>query len=512
VGTRREIAAHIGPETRVLDLAGGVAYPGFIEGHAHFTQLGRARQMLDLSQARSWEEIVDLVGDAAKATAAGTWIIGRGWHQEKWTEPPTPVVESYPTHAALSEAVPRHPVLLSHASGHLCLANQRAMRLAGVDRSTPDPSGGEILRDGRGSPTGVFRENAQDLIQGAVTRVGRGEMTLDAMIDAAGRECLRKGITSFHDAGSSFAVIDRFRQRAAEGRLPVRLWVMISENNDRLARYLPTYRMVGYGEHFLTVRAIKRFADGALGSHGAWLLEPYADLPHSRGLQTTRLESLRATAQLAVRHEMQLCIHAIGDRANREVLDLYEEVSRTEPANASRRWRIEHAQHLDPADVPRFAELGVIAAMQGIHCTSDAVFVPERLGAARSREGAYVWQSLLQSGATVVNGTDAPVEDVDPIACFHASVTRRLPDGSSFYPEQAMTRDQALRSYTIDAAHAAYEEDLKGTLTPGKLADIVVLSQDLLTCPEPAILSTRVQHTIVGGSVAYSSVPGSRDE
>jgi predicted amidohydrolase YtcJ len=261
----------------------------------------------------------------------------------------------------------------------------------------------------------------------------------------------------------------------------------------------------------LTVRAIKRGIDGALGPHGAWLLEPYEDLPESAGLNTSSIESIEETARLAMEHGFQLCTHAIGDRANQETLNIYERAFQTDPDRTDLRWRIEHAQHLHPTDVPRFAELGVIASMEGIHATSDAPYVLARLGSQRAEDGAYVWQSLLQSGAVVTNGTDAPVEDVDPIDSFYATVSRRLKDGSVFFPEQRMSRLEALRSYTLSGAYAAFEEDIKGSLTPGKLADITVLSKDIMTIPEDEIPSAEVVYTIVGGIVMYdSSVSGER--
>jgi predicted amidohydrolase YtcJ len=259
--------------------------------------------------------------------------------------------------------------------------------------------------------------------------------------------------------------------------------------------------MIGEGGGFLTVRAIKRYMDGALGSRGAWLLEPYSDKPESVGLNTQPPSEIAATAELALKHGMQLCVHAIGDRANRETLNIYERAFGN--ARGDLRWRIEHAQHLNAADIPRFAALGVIVAMQGIHCTSDAPYVIERLGARRAQEGAYVWKKLLASGAVVVNGTDAPVEDVSPLACYYASVSRKLKDGSRFYPDQRMSREEALVSYTRAGAYAAFEENDKGTLAPGKLADITVLSRDILTIPEDEILQTNVVYTIVAGKVAY---------
>jgi len=311
-------------------------------------------------------------------------------------------------------------------------------------------------------------------------------------------------VTSFHDAGSDYATIERMRELAEAGRLGVRLWVMLSEDNAILEETIDDHRMIGAADDHLTVRAIKRSVDGALGSHSAWLLEPYRDLPDTAGLNSTPLEELADTARIAAEHDFQLCVHAIGDRGNREVLDLYERVFENLPQQRDSRWRIEHAQHLDPSDVPRFAELGVIASMQGVHCTSDGPWVPLRLGDERAESGAYLWRELIESGAVVINGTDAPVEDVDPIANFYASVTRLMPSGEAFYPDQRMTRIEALESYTRNAAFAAFEEDLKGTLTPGKLADVVVLSRDILAVPEAQIPEAEVLYTIVGGELLYA--------
>lgn len=505
VGSKQDVSQHIGPNTKTIDITGKTACPGFIEGHAHFLDLGESKMILDLSKVADWKELVEQVRQAAKKRPAGQWILGRGWHQAKWNPPVEPNVEGYPIHTALSEAVPDHPVLLTHGTGHMSLANAAAMKLAGVGPDTKDPAGGEILRDSQGNPTGVFREAAQSFLYRVADQALATDEQIDEAIQLASQECLRKGITSFHDAGSSLALIDRYRRLAESGQLPVRLWVMISASNGELAKRLPDYPVIGAGDHHLTCRAIKRFIDGALGAHGAWLLEPYNDLPDSRGLQLNSIDLLRETARLAAKHNMQLCTHAIGDLGNREVLNLYEEIFAAFPSETSRRWRIEHAQHLHPDDIPRFAQLGVTAAMQGNHCTSDGPFVVARLGEKRSREGAYAWRSMLDAGATVVNGTDAPVEDVDPLGSFYASVTRRLADGTPFFPEQCMTREEALRSYTLTPAWAAFEEDLKGSLTPGKFADIVVLSNDILTCPKEDIRTTRVEYTIVGGKVAYST-------
>jgi predicted amidohydrolase YtcJ len=319
----------------------------------------------------------------------------------------------------------------------------------------------------------------------------------------AAEDCLKKGVTTFEDAGSSFSTIDLFKKMVEEGKMGIRLWVMVREGNDQLKDKLGSYKIINFGDKHLTVRAIKRAMDGALGSRGAWLLEPYSDLPSSTGLNTTSVQDITETAKIAMEHGFQLCVHAIGDRANRETLDIYESIFRANPGKRDLRWRIEHAQHLQPNDIPRFGELGVIAAMQGIHCTSDAPYVIARLGAKRAEEGAYAWQKLMKSGAVIANGTDAPVEDVDPIASFYASVWRKLKDGSRFYPDQRMSREEALKSYTLNAAYAAFEEDIKGSLTPGKLADITVLSKDIMTIPEDEIPSAEVLYTIVGGKVMY---------
>jgi predicted amidohydrolase YtcJ len=323
------------------------------------------------------------------------------------------------------------------------------------------------------------------------------------MAELACEESLAHGITSFQDAGIGIRQIEVLAGMARAGELPVRVWLTLSGNNEDLAASLPGYEMYRVGDGYLTVGGIKVFADGALGSHGAWLLEPYSDLPDSTGHNVTAVEELRESARLAAEHGLQLCTHAIGDRANREILDIYEEIISSRADGSELRWRVEHAQHIDPGDLPRFAELGVIAAMQPIHCTSDGPWVPVRLGEQRSREGAYVWRSLLDSGAVIAAGTDAPVEPIDPIASYHAAVTRQLPDGSLFYPEQAMTREEALRSYTIDAAYAAFEEDIKGSLEVGKLADITVLSKDILEVPAEEILDAKVLYTIVGGEVRF---------
>jgi hypothetical protein len=510
VGGSADIEQYIGDETEIIELDGRLVVPGFIDSHGHFMSLGLAKLNLDLTQVRDWSEIVAMVGAAASDAAAGAWIVGRGWHQEKWDAVPAPNVDGVPLHTELSAASPQNPVLLTHASGHGAFANAKALEVAGITRDTPDPEGGTIVKSRSGEPTGYLRETAQRLVSAKMNaaKAARPADIIDGemrrQVELAGGEALSKGVTSFHDAGSDFASIDFFKKLADEGNLPIRLYVMVRrESNDVMAEKLPQYRMIDYGNGFLTVRSIKRQIDGALGSHGAWLLEPYVDLPTSAGLTLEDPDDIRGTAQLAIQHGYQLNTHAIGDRANREVLDIYQEVFRQYPDRSDLRWRIEHAQHLHPDDIPRFAQLGVIAAMQGVHATSDGPWIPQRLGEERARTGAYVWRDLVDSGATIANGTDTPVEDIDPIASFYSSVSRMMSTGEKFYPGQAMTREEALRSYTLGAAFAAFEELEKGSITPGKLADLVVLSRDIMTVPEEQIPTAQVDVTILAGAVKY---------
>jgi predicted amidohydrolase YtcJ len=509
VGSSSEIGALVGADTRVIDLEGRLAIPGFIEAHGHYLSLGRSKTILDLTQVTSFEQMVDLVATAVAEVEPATWIEGTGWHQERWSAPAPDAVDGVPTHHALSAASPENPVVLGHASGHAAFANRLALELAGIGPATPDPPGGTIVRDASGAATGLLRENADALVYAALAQ-SRADLSEEERWSEfvqharlAGEEALANGVTTFHDAGPDFETIDRFRRLADEGGLPVRLYLMVrGESNQSMRARLAEYRMIGYADHFLTVRAIKRQIDGALGSHGAWLLEPYTDMPSSTGLTVEDPIDIEETARLSAELGFQLATHAIGDRANRVVLDIYERTFEAHGAD-DRRWRIEHAQHLHPADVPRFAALGVIASMQGVHATSDAPWVPLRLGAQRAESGAYVWRSLLDAGVVIANGTDAPVEHISPIASLASSVVREGRQGNAFFPEQRMTRMEALASYTIGNAYAAFEENLKGSLTVGKLADIVVLDRDILTVSEREIAEAGVDLTILGGEVRY---------
>jgi len=515
VGSDQDVQRWVGPNTKVIDLKGALATPGFIDAHTHFTGVGEAARNLKLAAAKNWDDIVRMVGEAAKKARPGEWILGRGWHQEKWSEVPSPSVDGFPLHDALSRVSPNNPVWLTHASGHAGFANALAMKIAEVQKTTAAPAGGQILKDKTGNPTGLFNERAQSLIGEALARdrATRTPAQVDAdlrqVIALASQEALSKGLTTVHDAGSPPSTIEVMKKVVDEGQLPLRVSMMLREDASKLAADMPKYRVVNYGDKRFTVRAIKRAIDGALGSRGAWMLAPYADLATTTGMLTDSLDDIRMIAELAIKNDYQMAVHAIGDRGNRETLNLYEEAFTRHPEKNSKalRWRIEHAQHISAPDIPRFGQLGVIASMEGIHCTSDAPYVLARLGPKRAEEGAYVWQKLMKSGALIANGTDAPVEDVDPIPSFYASVSRRVKDGSVFFPGERMSRMEALRSYTINGAYAGFDEAIKGSLAAGKLADVTVFSKDIMTVPEDQIPTARVLYTIVGGKVQYSAPP-----
>jgi predicted amidohydrolase YtcJ len=517
VGSNADIEKMKGEKTEVIDLKGQFAMPGFIEGHGHFSGMGYSLIDLNFLKSKNWDEIGAAVAEAAKKAKPGEWIVGRGWHQEKWDKALEKHVQGYPYHNHLSEVSPNNPVVLRHASGHALMANKAAMDAAGISKESPDPHGGHIVRGPDGEAIGVFEERAME----AIAKVHEEYLATlspeeqlhrwERGIELAQQECLRHGVTSFQDAGSHFDELERYRKMAEEGKLRLRLWAMVRHSSEELAKgFTNDFPMIDVGDRHFTCRAIKTELDGALGSYGAWLLAPYNDKPGFEGQNTTTIEEVKAIAKLAFDKKMQLCVHTIGDRANRELLNLMEEITKAggKPLN-DLRWRSEHAQHIDPTDIPRFAQLGVIAAMQGVHCTSDAPFVVKRLGEERARTGAYPWQSLLKAGAIVTNGTDVPVEDVSALECFYASVTRKRhqssDNGLEFFPEQKMTRAQAIHSYTAANAYAAFEEEWKGTLTAGKVADIVVLSNDLMKCTDEEILGTKVVWTMVGGIVQYKT-------
>ena len=402
---------------------------------------------------------------------------------------------------------PENPVYLVHASGHAAFANDKALEIAGIDADTTFSGDGEIIRDANGRATGVLNERAARLVSKHIPAVSMSQRR--RALTLALEELAREGITSFQDAGASQADIDLYKTFLAEGALSARVYVMITGGDpDMLSDWLDRGPEINLGDDELTIRSIKLVADGALGSRGAWLLAPYEDRANHVGLPTMPVADMESISHLAYQNGFQVGIHAIGDRANREVLDIFDALF--DGRDRGVRYRIEHAQHIDPADIPRFGQLGVIASMQGIHLSSDRPWAIDRLGAKRIKEGAYVWRSLLDTGAVISNGTDAPVEPVSALASYYALVSRKTLSGSpegGFEPEQKLTRFEALRSYTLDAAYAAFEEKDKGSLAVGKWADMTILDRDILTCAEEEILTTRVLRTIKGGQTVYEQAP-----
>ena len=510
LGKSSEIKKLKTENTKVIDAKGAFVMPGWIEGHGHFSELGKSLQNLSFLKSKNWDDVIAQVREKAKTLKPGEWIEGMGWHQEKWDKSPEENYHGYPAHDKLSAVSPDNPVILYHASGHSLFANEKAMQAAGISRETGNPMGGEVVKDGNGDAIGVFEENAMSLIYESFKEYesGLSKEEVDAKwyeaITLAEQESIKKGITSFQDAGSKFFEVDRYVEMAEKGELDLRLWAMLRHPVGELKGKVSNAKVVGAGNNFFTCNAIKSEVDGALGSFGAWLLRPYADKPGFSGQNTTEIKDVKAIAEMALENDMQLCVHAIGDRANRVVVDIYEGMLSPIENGNEKRWRIEHAQHLDPNDIPRFAENGIIASMQGIHCTSDAPFVEKRLGAERAKLGAYAWRSLLDANVIVANGTDAPVEDVDPIPSFYASVTRkRIDNGMEFFTEQSMTREEAIYSYSLGNAYAAFEEDIKGSIEVGKVADITIMSQDLINCSDDEILESEVLYTIINGEIKY---------
>jgi len=517
IGTNAEIKAYLGEGTEVIDLEGKTMTPGLIDSHAHFLGIGYKIMNLDLSNTKSYDEIVAMVEEAAKKAEPGEWILGRGWHQSKWEKLPEKMVKGFQTHDQLSEVSPDNPVWLRHASGHASFANAKAMEIAGVKTIDPERmdihevEGGEIMRDDLGNPTGVFNETAMGIIS---KHVPKQDMETHAKaMELAFEECLRNGLTSFHDAGSDSLAVATYMKFVEEDKMRVRLYIMLSSRDTTaLNKWYAKGPAIGLGNDFLTIRSIKLYGDGALGSRGAWLLDEYTDRAGHYGHETTPMSYVEKVSRDGLANGFQVCTHAIGDRTNREVLNIYEEAFKANPEKAKDpRFRIEHAQHINRDDIPRFAELGVIPAMQAIHMSSDRPWAIYRLGQLRIEEGAYVWQKLLQSGAKVINGTDAPVEPVSALASFYSSVTRKTLKGlpkEGYEPGQKMSREQALKSYTLDAAYGAFEEGIKGSIEVGKLADFTVFSKDIMTVEEDEILNTEIEYTIVGGKVAYKKGEG----
>jgi len=504
VGSDAEARVLANASTRVIDLNGKTVIPGIVDAHAHLLGLGNTLARVNLAGSTSYDEVIDRVKGFSKDVKPGEWILGRGWDQNRWTS------KEFPTHDALSRAFPNNPVVLTRIDGHALLANAKAMELARVSAATTDPEGGRIMRLASGAPSGVFVDKAQSLIGRAVPEATRAD-TRKAIL-AAISESNRWGLTGVHDAGENAETIGIYEELAKAGGYNLRNYVMLSDPGEPGSPaalrnpYLRRGPQSALYDGHLWVRAIKLYADGALGSRGAALLAPYADEPTNSGLLVSRPEHLRAWAETSLRSGFQVNVHAIGDRGNRIVLDAFESALRTVP-RADHRFRIEHAQVLSPEDIPRFAKLGVIPSMQPTHQTSDMRWAETRVGPQRIR-GAYAWRSLLNTGVVIPSGTDFPVEEVNPLLTFHAAVTRQDPTNwpvGGWYPEQKMTRQEALQSMTIWPAYAGFQESMLGSLTPGKYADFVVLDRDIMRIPDTEILATRVVSTWIGGKRVYEA-------
>ena len=483
----------------VLDLHGATVLPGITDSHTHLMELGKSLLQLNLKDVPNDKEAVERVKQRVATAKPGEWILGWGWDEGKWAA-------HYPDNRALSAVSPNNPVYLVGLHTFAAWANKRALALASIDKNTADPENGKILRDPQtGEPTGILLNHAQKLVESHIPPMTLPQV--EQAIELAARECARNGLTSVHEAKVTPIMVDAFRDLVRKNRMPLRVYAMLDGADQQMvATWLQRGPEID-PQHRLTIRAFKLFADGALGSRGAALLEPYSDAPQTRGLMTTPEPAVYDLTRRALQRGFQVCTHAIGDRANRAVLDAYEQAMREVPTARDPRLRIEHAQVLAPQDIPRFAKLGIIASMQPTHCTSDKAWAEARLGPQRVK-GAYAWQSVLKTGAHLPLSSDFPGETLNPFYGIYAAITRQDPQGNppgGWYPEQRLTLAEALRGYTLEGAFAEFDEKDKGSIEAGKLADFTVIDLDPAKVPPKDILNTRVLKTIVGGQVVYDS-------
>jgi predicted amidohydrolase YtcJ len=504
VGSNTDVKRYEGKGTRIHDLRGATVLPGLTDAHNHLIGVGQREMTLNLEGTASLEELLAKVKARVERAKPGEWITGRGWIETHWKPP------AFPTRQELDRVAPANPVFLRRADGHASVANSAALKIASVDRTTQTPFGGEISKDKTtGEPTGMLLDNAQALVNKHIPATTEAEDEQAILLGV--KRSIELGWCEIQDAGGSYADVALYRKLYGEGKIRLRIYKAVSGPGSESRRLLTEGAQVGAFDQRFTLRTIKVHFDGALGSRGAALLEPYTDAPDTKGFLTVKEEELLPMLMEALRRGIQVETHAIGDRANRVILDLYEKAFSAVPIGERKirepRWRVEHAQILNPADIPRFAKLGVIPSMQPSHAIGDLFFAPSRLGIPRL-EGAYAWQSLIKTGAIIAGGTDAPVERGEPMIEFYAAVARRDQKGftgEGWHPEQALNREQALKVFTIWAARAAFEEDLKGTIEPGKLADLTVLSADIMKIPELDILKTRCLMTVINGEIVYRS-------
>jgi predicted amidohydrolase YtcJ len=506
-GSDADAQKYTGPNTRVLDLKGATVLPGLTDSHYHFLGVGARELSFNLEGTKSLGDLLAKVKERVASAKAGEWIVGRGWIETFWNPP------AFPSRYDLDQVSPNNPVILGRADGHGSVVNSAAFKLAGIDRNTPNPFGGEISKDKNGEPNGMLLDHAQGLVRDRVPPQTAPDPERAAL--AADQRSLMLGWCEIQDPGGTWDDVAVYRKLYQQGKLKIRIYKAVWGPGAQADRLLREGAQIGAFDYHLTVRSIKVVSDGALGSRGAALLAPYADASSTSGFLTVEAGPLRSMLIEALKRGIQVETHAIGDRANRFILDEYERALNAVPASerkiADPRWRDEHTQIVNPSDLPRFAKLGVIPSMQPSHAIGDLFFAPRRLGMERL-QGAYAWQSLIKSGVVIAGGSDAPVERGEPMIEFYAAVARKpLPSRAAgatlegWHPEEAMTREQALKSLTIWPAYAAFEEDLKGSITPGKLADFTVLSADIMKESEPEILNTKNLMTIIGGQIVYQA-------
>jgi predicted amidohydrolase YtcJ len=504
VGSTAEAKKLQGDKTRIVDLHGHTVVPGMTDSHCHIFGIGEREMTLNLEGPNSLEEFLGKVKQRATQTYHGKWITGRGWIETFWKPP------QFPTHADLDKVASDNPVFLTRADGHAAIANGPALNIAKIDKNTPNPFGGEILKDKTtGEPTGMLVDNAMDLVAEHIPKPTMAEKE-QALLLGVNRESAL-GWCGIQNAGSHKDDVDLIRKLYAAGKIKLRIYNAVYGPGEDAQRFLREGPTINEYEHRFTQRTIKVVFDGALGSRGAALLKSYNDAPDTSGFLTEKESDLQPMFEEALRRGIQVETHAIGDRTNRTILDLYEKAFKKIPPEQRKirqpRWRVEHAQIVDPADIPRFAKLGVIPSMQPSHAISDLFFAPSRLGMERLA-GAYAWQSLIKSGCMIAGGSDAPVERGEPMIEFYAAVSRKSVKGISgegWHPEQAVSREQALKMFTLWSAYAAFEENDKGSIEVGKLADLTVLSNDIMKIPEPEILNTRGVMTVIGGEIVYEN-------
>ena len=476
----------------MINVTGATILPGLTDAHGHLYGLGLSLDTVNLVGLDSYDEAIARVKDRAQRAQPGEWVLGRGWDQNRWPG------KQFPTAAPLDAAIPDHPVWLRRVDGHAGVANSAAMRAAGVTAATRDPEGGRIIRDANGNPTGTFVDGAMSLID---TKVPPPSPELrKARVLAAAQAIAATGLTEMHDAGADGATIAAVKQLIDEKKFPIRVYQMVSDDAKLLETWFRSGPLIAYGNR-LTVRAVKCYADGALGSRGAALLEPYSDDPGNSGLLVSKEEHLADVAKRARNAGFQVNTHAIGDRGVRNVFEAYESAG----ASAADRFRIEHFQVVALSDFPRLTKSGIIASMQPTHATSDMYWAEDRVGPERIK-GAYAWRTVLDSGARLALGSDFPVEAVNPFFGIYAAVTRQDQKGwpaDGWYPSQKLTLAEAIRGFTLDAAFAAFEEQSRGTIEPGKLADLTIVDGDLFTMPESDLFKAKVLMTVVGGEVVY---------